>query len=119
MSEIVHVKKNSLEFSPFGGDENEGKAWLARVVDGDLSKTIGAGILHLNGCDISWTLRYDEVCVVLSGNFLLHVGSDLLSAGPGDIIWIPKNTKVSYSGEDAEVFYALYPVDWSTRATDA
>lgn len=119
MSEVVHVKKHSLEFSPFGGAENEGKAWLARVVDGGLSKTIGAGILHLNGCDISWTLRYDEVCVVLAGNFQLVVGDDTLSAGQGDIIWIPKNTKVSYRGEAAEVFYALYPVDWSTREAEA
>lgn len=115
MSSVIHFKKQSLDFQSFGGDENLGKSSLARLVDDQLSGTLGAGILHLDGCSITWTVLYDEVCVVLEGHFKLGVGDDTIVAGPGDTVWIPKNTTVIYQGESARVFYALYPVDWKRR----
>lgn len=116
---VVYFEKQKLEFGAFGGDSNLGKAYLARLVDGSFSSTMGAGILKLDGCSIPWTLLYDEVCVVLQGTFVLELEGETIKAGPGDTVWIPKKTPVVYSGEGAQVFYALYPADWRQREGNA
>ena len=113
MSGVLHFKKTEMEFSAFGGPPGEAK--IARLVGPDQSKTIGAGIACFDGCSVEWTVLYDEMIVVLEGNFRLRVGTEIYNAGPGDLIWIPENTPLRYEGEKARVCYALFPVDWRKR----
>lgn len=107
-------KRNQLAFDPYGSDP--GRAGIARIIGPETSRTIGAGIATFDNTSVEWTVLYDEVIVCLRGTFRLRVGDEVFEAGPGDVLWIPEYTPVVYEGEGAEVFYALYPVDWmSTR----
>lgn len=113
---VRHFRSSEMKFVPYGGPP--GMATIARLVGPDISATLGAGIASFDGCAVEWTVLYDEVIVVLDGVFRLRLGPDLaenLEAKPGDVIWLPENTHLSYEGEGARVFYALYPGDWKKR----
>lgn len=109
-------RAKGMNFEAFGGPP--GAASIARLVGPELSRSMGAGVAIFDGCSIEWTVLYDEVIVVLEGNFRLRLGEDFaetLEAGPGDVIWLPENTPLRYEGDGAKVFYALHPVDWKKR----
>lgn len=114
MGKTLHFKRGEMKFDDFGS-EGPGKGAIARLVGPDLSKTIGAGIATFDGCSIDWTVLYDEMIVVIEGTFRLGTPEGEITAKPGDVIWIPENTPISYRGEKAVVCYALYPVDWRKR----
>ncbi len=62
---------------------------------------MGAGIATFDGSSIDWTVLYDEMIVVIEGTFRLGTPEGEISAKPGDVIWIPENTPISYRGEKA------------------
>lgn len=116
MEKARHFKASEMHFEAFGGPP--GKAIIARLVGPELSPSMGAGIAVFDGCSIEWTVLYDEVIVVLEGNFRLRLGKTydgIIEAKPGDVIWLPEHTPLRYEGNGAKVFYALYPVDWRKR----
>jgi len=102
-----------MVFSSYGGEPLE-RASICRLVGTEESETMGAGIAYFDGATIPWTVLYDEVIVVLEGEFDLTVGSDIIHAQAGDVIWIPEKSPLVYSGKRAKVFYALYPVNWKS-----
>jgi len=114
MGKTVHFKRDAMTFEDFGG-EGPGKGTIARLIGPDLSKSMGAGIATFDGTSIDWTVLYDEMIVVIEGTFRLGTPEGEITAMPGDVIWIPENTPISYRGEKAVVCYALYPVDWRKR----
>jgi ethanolamine utilization protein EutQ len=86
----------------------------APVVNRRISAGLGAGIGIFENCAIEWTVTYDEVLFIKDGNFTLRVGGKTYRAGPGDILWIPKDTPLVYEANERVVFfYAVYPADKS------
>ncbi|WP_051609605.1 cupin domain-containing protein [Terasakiella pusilla] len=104
-------KKSDLTFDPYGSEP--GKASLARIIGPETSQTIGAGIATFDDTSVEWTVLYDEIIICLSGVFHLTVDGETFEAHPGDVLWVPEYTPVVYSGQKAEVFYTLYPVNWT------
>ena len=113
MAEVKHFKRSEMTFEPYGGPP--GKAEISRLVGPDMSHSMGVGIAKFDGCSIDWTVLYDEMIIVLEGWFRLRHPAGVIEAGPGDIIWLPERTPITYEGEKAVVCYALYPVDWRKR----
>lgn len=112
MSKHIHFKAQEMQFSAYGG-EVLNKAAICRLVGTDESKTMGAGVAYFDEAFISWTVLYDELIVVIEGEFVLVVGNETINAKAGDVIWIPEKSSLVYSGKKAKVFYALYPVNWN------
>lgn len=104
------IKGSSLTFMHRGGPP--GEAGVARAVSTDLSASMGAGVAHFDDCSISWTVLYDEVIYVIEGVFRLVTREGVLEGRAGDIIWVPEGTELKYEGEQARIFYAVYPGNW-------
>lgn len=113
MTDVRHFPSREMRFETYGGPP--GEARIARLVGPELSSSMGGGIATFDGCSIEWTVLYDELIVVLEGNFRLRLGDRIIEAGPGDVIWLPEGTPLRYEGDGARVFYALSPVDWKSR----
>lgn len=113
MTDVKHFASREMRFEPYGGPP--GEARIARLVGPELSSSMGGGVATFDGCSIDWTVLYDELIVVLEGNFRLRLGERTIEAGPGDVIWLPEGTPLRYEGDGAKVFYALSPVDWKSR----
>ena len=53
--------------------------------------------------------------MLFSTAHFISVMTKYLTLYPGDVIWLPEKTPITYEGEKAIVCYALYPVDWRKR----
>ena len=86
----------------------------ASVVTGPEDGTkLGSGFARLTNAEIPWTIKYDEVIVVLEGELTIRTEHGDLIAGQQDSIWLPKGTKLTYVAERALVFYAIEPANWA------
>lgn len=110
MSEARVIRFDELEFSHRGGPP--GHAEVARAVGTDISNSMAAGFARFDGCQISWTLLYDEVVVVLEGVFRVRTPAGVLEGKKGDVLWLPDGTELQYEGENALIFYAVQPGNW-------
>ena len=101
-------RKAEQDFTPENG------AAVLGLVNSSYSDALGAGIGTFEDCSIEWTVSYDEVLFIMAGRLTLRVGGDTWRAGPGDVLWIPKDTAVVYeAAEKVTFFYAVCPVDKS------
>jgi ethanolamine utilization protein EutQ len=83
------------------------------VVSGPADGTaLGAGYVRMTDAEIPWTIKYDEVVLVLEGSLTIRTANADLTAGPGETIWLPEGTELTYIADSALLFYAIHPADW-------
>ena len=96
-----------------GGDVAE----LAEISSAEEGTELGTGYARLSKARLSWTVRYDEVLVVIEGELTVHVDGFPLVAGPRDAIWLAAGSAVIYEAEAALVLYAIHPANWQDWET--
>lgn len=107
------ASSDALPFVPrFAYGDQAGIAEVSGSADGT---ALGSGFVRMTGARIPWTVRYDEVLVVLEGRLTVHAGGRALEAGPHQAIWLPEGTELVYEAASALVFYAIHPADWAER----
>ena len=80
------------------------------------SPRLGAGIMEMTDSTFHWTLNYDEMDYVVEGRLDVLVGGDKISAGPGEVIYIPKGSSIQFSVTGhARFLYFVYPADWQNQ----
>jgi ethanolamine utilization protein EutQ (cupin superfamily) len=63
-----------------------------------------------------WTLKYDEVLFVQSGELEVVSEGSSTKAAAGEAILIPDGAKVTYRGKAGTVgFFVLWPFDWDKK----
>ena len=63
-----------------------------------------------------WTLKYDEVLFVQSGELEIVSDEASVTAGSGQAILIPNGARVTYRGRAGTVgFFVLWPFDWDKK----
>ncbi|MEO0328853.1 MAG: ethanolamine utilization protein EutQ [Pseudomonadota bacterium] len=102
-----------LEFHP--RFEYGDQAKVAVVCGADDGTKLGAGYVRLENAEIPWTIRYDEVILVLEGEITIRTDNGDLTAVSGETIWLPADTALTYVAKSALVFYAIQPSDWNAR----
>lgn len=77
------------------------------------SPRLGCGVMEMERTTFPWTLAYDEVDYVIEGKLTVLYGDTAVTAGPGEVILIPKGSAIRFSVEDrARFLYVTYPADW-------
>lgn len=83
------------------------------ITSGDGSP-VAAGYMSLERGEFPWTLTYDEVDIILSGELVITRGSEVVRGGPGDCIFIPKGSQITFGTPSQVRFvYVTYPADWA------
>lgn len=81
------------------------------------SPRLGAGLMTMKESTFDWTLNYDEVDYVVSGELSVIGKNGTATAGPGQIILIPKGSQIKFSApKEARFIYITYPADWANQA---
>lgn len=81
------------------------------------SPRLGAGVMEMYDTTFPWTLNYDEIDFVISGCLDVLINGERVSAGPGEIIYIPKGSSIQFSVTGhARFLYFVYPADWQNQA---
>ncbi|MFC6346109.1 cupin domain-containing protein [Vagococcus carniphilus] len=80
------------------------------------SPRLGCGLMVMKDTTFDWTLEYDEVDYIIEGTLTVIVDGRKISAGPGEILFIPKSSSIQFSVEgDARFVYVTYPADWASQ----
>lgn len=78
------------------------------------SPRLGCGIMEMENTTFDWTLNYDEIDYIIDGTLTIITDRGRVSAGPGEIILIPKDSKIQFSVTGkARFIYVTYPADWA------
>ncbi len=88
-------------------------AAVAEVTGSSDNTALGTGFGRFKNAEIPWTVKYDEVLLVIEGSVTVRTASGDLEAGPCDCVWLPRGTDLTYISESALVFYAIHPNNWS------
>ncbi|MCP3688007.1 MAG: DUF861 domain-containing protein [Gammaproteobacteria bacterium] len=99
MSKTKLFRKQDLDLEPVNGMKTIG------LVNTSFSQELGAGIGVFEACSIPWHISYDEVIYILEGQFTLRVGNKKFEAGPGDVLWVPRDTEIVYEAQERVTFY--------------
>ena len=79
----------------------------------DESPRLGLGLMTMEKTTFPWHLDYDEVDYVIEGRLDIIVGDEVMTAGPGEVLFIPKGSDIQFSVRDkARFIYVTYPADW-------
>ena len=80
------------------------------------SPRLGAGLMEVHRTTFPWTLNYDEMDYIIEGRLEILVGGDKISAGSGEVLYIPKGSSIQFSApEFARFLYFVYPSDWQNQ----
>lgn len=80
------------------------------------SPRLGCGIMEMEKTTFDWTLNYDEIDYVIEGSLTIISNGKSVTAGPGEIILIPKGSKIQFSVlQSARFLYVTYPADWADQ----
>lgn len=80
------------------------------------SPRLGCGLMEMEQTTFPWTLEYDEIDYVISGSLTVYYGQTAVTAGPGEVILIPKGSSILFSApEKARFLYVTYPADWQNQ----
>ncbi|PTM98934.1 ethanolamine utilization protein EutQ [Mycoplana dimorpha] len=107
---------SALNFQPrFAYPEMADVVEVAGLAD---RSELAGGFARFRDADIPWQVKYDELILVISGEFSVETPAGLLEAAPMDTIWLPAGTPVRYRSKDALVFYSLQPASWAEGAAE-
>lgn len=89
---------------------------LKDVVTSDDGSPMATGYMMLDKGEFAWTLTYDEIDVVLEGELVITRGSEAVHGLPGDSIFIPKGSSITFGTPSHTRFvYIAFPADWNKQ----
>ncbi len=109
------IEFSSLEFKP--RFEYGDQASAAVISSAEQLTELGTGFGKLQNAQFPWTIKYDEVLLVIEGELTVHANNETFVAGPKDSIWLPKGTTLEYEAKNALIFYAIHPANWAELKT--
>lgn len=93
------------------------RVWTRDLFTLEESPRLGCGLMVMEHTTFPWTLNYDEIDYVVEGQLSILIGGKRVTAGPGEIILIPKGSSIQFSAEDkARFLYFVYPANWQEQA---
>ncbi len=109
----THVVGKNVVIQPFTEAPPGQKVGLVDVIDARVGN-LASGFMTFDHSRLPWFLNYDEVDYVIEGDFVLEVEGQVFRAVAGDVVYIPKGSKVVFSSPTfCKVFYATYPANWA------
>lgn len=98
------------------GNPND-KVYTKDLFSLEESPRLGCGLMVMEDTTFNWTLNYDEIDYVISGELSIIINGETITAGPGEILLIPKGSSIQFSVKGkARFVYVTYPADWQSQA---
>lgn len=89
------------------------RVWTRDLFTLEEAPRLGCGLMVMERTTFPWTLTYDEMDYVIEGRPDILVDGQTVSAGPGEVLYIPKDTSIQFSVRDkARFLYFVYPANW-------
>ncbi|MBX4261858.1 cupin domain-containing protein [Clostridium estertheticum] len=113
-SGVMSVKLNTVKLCKFDTGKEGDDVLLKDVVTLEESPRLGCGLMEMKETRFDWTLKYDEIDYVIDGTLEVNIEGRKVIANKGEIILIPKNSKIEFSAPNyAKFMFVTYPANWS------
>lgn len=113
-SGVISIKTEQIKPEAFDTGKAGDKVLLQDVFSLEESPRLGCGIMEMDKTTFDWNLTYDEVDYIIEGSLEIIIDGRKVIGNKGDIILIPKNTKIQFSvPEFARFMYVVYPANWA------
>ncbi|MBU3128308.1 ethanolamine utilization protein [Clostridium tagluense] len=113
-SGIMSVKLNTVKLDKFDTGKEKDDVLLKDVLTLEESPRLGCGLMEMKETCFDWTLKYDEIDYVIDGTLEVNIDGRKVVANKGEIILIPKNSKIQFSVPNyAKFMYVTYPANWA------
>ena len=76
------------------------RVWTRDLFTLEEAPRLGCGLMVMERTTFPWTLTYDEMDYVIEGRLDILVDGQTVSAGPGEVLYIPKDTSIQFSVRD-------------------
>ena len=108
------AKLSNMVLDKFDTGNPNDQVYLKDIFTLEESPRIGAGLMEMTESTFDWTLTYDEVDYIIEGTLEIEIDGRRVVGNAGDVILIPKNTKIKFSApKHAKFLYVVYPANWS------
>ena len=92
------------------------RVWTRDLFSLEEAPRLGCGLMVMEDTTFPWELRYDEMDYVIEGRLDILVDGRTVSAGPGEVVHIPRGSRIQFSVRGrARFLYFVYPADWQTQ----
>ena len=89
------------------------RVWTRDLFSLEEAPRLGCGLMVMEKTTFPWKLTYDEMDYVIEGRLDILVGGETVSAGPGEVLHIPRGSEIQFSSKGkARFLYFVYPADW-------
>lgn len=103
------VRGRTVRFENLETGTPQTRAAYRELIGKDPSQR-NAGFLTIEKSSFACELKCEEIDIILEGSLSVTVNEKTYSAHQGDVLFIPKNTKVTWHCPDyVKLFYAAYP----------
>lgn len=94
----------------------EHKVYTHDLFSLEQSPRLGAGLMEMEDTTFPWTLNYDEMDYVIDGELTVVIRGERITAGPGEVIYIPKGSSIEFSVRGkARFLYFVCPANWQEQ----
>lgn len=113
-SGVISMNPKNIKLDKFPFDVGTEGVFIKDLVSLEESPNMGFGIMEIDNTSFEWTLSYDEVDYIIDGDLDIIIDGRKVTAGPGEVMYIPKDTHVTFSTPNKVRFmYVCYPANWS------
>ncbi|MBF8969689.1 MULTISPECIES: ethanolamine utilization protein EutQ [unclassified Streptococcus] len=113
---VISLAVNQMDVRPedrLDTGNAQDQVYTRDLISLEESPRLGFGLMTMEDTTFSWHLDYDEVDFVIDGQLDIIVGDEVMSAGPGQALFIPKGSDIQFSVKGkARFVYITYPADW-------
>lgn len=110
------AKLSNMTLDKFDTGKDGDQVFLKDIFSLEESPRIGAGLMEMKETTFDWTLTYDEIDYIIEGTLEIDIDGRRVVGHAGDVILIPKNTKIKFSVPDhAKFLYVVYPANWAEQ----
>lgn len=113
---VISLAVNQMDVRPedrLDTGNAQDQVYTRDLISLEESPRLGFGLMTMEDTTFSWHLDYDEVDFVIDGQLDINVGDEVMSAGPGQALFIPKGSDIQFSVKGkARFVYITYPADW-------
>ena len=92
------------------------RVWTRDLFTLEESPSLGCGLMVMEDTTFPWTLNYAEMDYVIEGRLSILINGQTVTAGPGEIIYIPHGSSICFSVTGkARFLYFVYPANGSEQ----
>jgi len=112
-SGIALVKGRSVVCEEFNTGNPRDKVGLTEILTRRESPNMTTGFMTMDHTAFDWHLMYDEIDYVVEGTLDIIVNGKTYRGQAGDVLFIPRDTKITFSTPDkCRFFFVTYPANW-------